>query len=556
MTESETRSRGLWLPLLLGALLIYVGLVLHHRALVTFINGEDCLWIRGDDFGWGDRTIQRYLLQQLYPRNLGDRLEPLYALAVGLHLLIGLQLYALFVRLPASLGLTVNRASIHLGGATAGLLYLLFHSTNLGYLSALSYQLCTLLLLAGLTVALAYFQRPRWKLWLLLAGVYYVGLNTHPFIHGLPLLVGLFELSRVRTAGGGGAAFHWRRAALRYGALALVLALHLAAHMDTLGLQLSKRPDPPGFGLLSEPGHVFSFFASAAQFYFQRFSAGNLPALDWPRVAPVTLPGALGLLVPLVFALGLAGACLAWANRLRQRRPAGLTGAAALLLVVWNLSIYLQARHAPYMSEASWRYELTVAGYCLLAALVALVLGGRLAARFLPGKPWLAGALLFAPLLGYTLAASVTDQIGFGYVVIRADPLTNPGSCPVAPVCAGKTPPRLTGDGPSSQGSSLACADLSGLDLRGLDFRGRNLAGANLTGADLTGARMEHTVLRGACLNWANLAGANLTGADLRGARLTGVVLNRATLCNAKIEGLKDACATHMVSNLVKGTCP
>ena len=206
MSAPPPRARGWWLPLLLGVLLIYLGLVLHHRALLTFINGEDCLWIRGDDFGWSDRTIQRFLLQQLYRQSLGTRLEPLYALAVGLHLLIALQLYALFVRLPAAFGLSIGRASTHLAGATAGLLYLLFHSTNLGYLSALSYQLCTLILLAGLTLALAYLRRPRWPLWFLLAGAFAVGLNTHPFIHALPLLVALLELSQVRS-GSQGAAF-------------------------------------------------------------------------------------------------------------------------------------------------------------------------------------------------------------------------------------------------------------------------------------------------------------------------------------------------------------
>lgn len=551
-----------WLPLLLGTVLVYIGLAVHHRVLLTFINGEDCLWIRGDDFGWTDRTVQRWLLQQLYPAHLGPSLEPLYMLAMGLHLLIALQLYALFVRLPPALGLASERASLHLAGATAGLLYVLFHSTNLGYLSALSYQLCTLLFLAGLTVALAYLARPRLHLWLLLAGLFWLGLKTHPFIYSLPLLVALLELTFHRTvnlfggAGGGGVVLSWRKLAPRYGLLALVLGGHLALHLDTLTNQWARRPDPPPFTLLGEPAQIYAFFASPLAFFWQRLAATNLPALDNPRVLATPLPGALAMLVPLVLVLGLVTVGVIWLRRLQGGRPAGFTGAAFLLLTAWNLLTYWQVRHAPMVGEPSWRYEITVAGYCLLAVLAALVLAGRLLALVRDKNPaGLPGALLFIPLTCVVLFASRQDQLDLVQVIFSDASMQNPGSCPVAGPCLGKESRRMTRAEVEASTGSLACADLHGLDLQGLDLRGRDLAGANLSGAKLDRARLDRSELRGACLNWGRLAGANLSGADLTDARLVGAVLVGANLCGAKIQGLKDACASELVVE-ARRRCP
>ena len=543
-----------WLPLLLGALLLYIGLVVHHRALLTFINGEDCLWIRGDDFGWTDRTVQRYLLQQLFPTRLGPHLEPLYIFAVGLHLLIALQLYALFVRLPAALGSTLDRTTVHLAGATAGLLYVLFHSTNLGYLSALSYQLCTLLLLAGLTLTLSYLRRPRLYLWLLLAGVFWLGLNTHPFMISLPLLMALLELNHHRT-GGSGAPPRWRSVALRHGLLLVILGGHLLTNLDTLISQWERRPPPPRFTLLSEPAHIYSFFAAPLEFYLQRFAATNLPSLNNPRVLATSLPGALAMLAPLALIVLLVVTGVISARRHRRRQPVGLAGAAFFLLAAWNLLIYLQVRLAPMMGEPSWRYELTVAGYCLLATLAALVLAGRLVALIRSELPpgWV-GALLLVPLAGFALVASSADQRDLAGVILRGEPLDNSGSCQLARWCPAFK--RLTRFELLSNQGSLACVDLSGLDLKGMDLRGRDLGGANLSGARLQGARLDRADLKGACLNWSHLKGASLQGADLREARLVGAVLTDTNLCAARINGVYDACASELVVESVKRRCP
>ncbi len=546
----------LWLPALIIVTLAYLGLVAHHRGLTTFINGEDCLWVRGENFGWGDRTVQTYLLHRLFREHHGESLELLYGAALLLHFLNALALYGLVTAMIRGLRtrLLAGRADAHLAGGTAGALFLLYHTTNLGYLSAISYQMCTLAMLLALAMAVIHLRGGH-PLWWAGAAIAWVGaLNTHSYAFGFPLLVALIELHVRRTSDMPG---RLRAALWRYLLLAVVLGVHLALNMQTFDTQWVKRPDPPPFGLLSEPGWVYAFFATCVEFFAARFSSGNLPALTDPRVLPTTLPGALADVAPWALLALLVGCALLTARNLWRRRAAGLAAGVTFFLVAWNLPIYPQVRLAPFVTEPTWRYELSMAALCALLALIGMGLTRRLAALSGRAMPGLAGALLAVPLVVWALAASAEDQAYLMRVLRGTRSLNNQSSCEPARWC--EQQPRLTRAEVvrrAAARASLRCADLHGLDLRGVDLRGVDLHGANLSAASLDGAKLQGARLSGACLNWSGLVQADLSGADLRHARLTGATLRGARLCGAKVEGLKDACATDIVGELLQRRCP
>lgn len=547
-----------WLPLLITVLLAYIGLVAHHRGVETFINGEDCLWIRGKNFGWADRTVQSYLLHDLFRLRFGARLELLYGFALGLHFLTALSIWGFTVSLIRGLRsrLRATPLEARLTGAAAGLLYLLYHSTNLTYLSGVSYQLCTLFMMLGLIFALAHLRGGRPLPWVLAAAAWLAALNTHSYALGFPLLVALLELHVRRSSitSASPASLLWR-----YLLLAAVLGLHIGVNMPTLVFQWGKRPDPPALGLTSEPGWIYAFFATGAEFFFARLSSGNLPALVEPRVLPTPLPGALGTLAPWLLLAALLASLIVTARQLVQRRAVGLAGGVSFLLVAWNLAVYPQIRLAPFVTEPSWRYELTVGGFCVLLALAGLWLTGRLARLIGGGPRGLAGWLLLAPLAAGALLTSIPDQRYLARVVRGEAALVNKSSCQLSRWCAAGGAGALTRAEVRRRArsrGSLACVDLRGVDLRGIDLRGADLSGANLSGADLRGVRLVGARLRGACLSWSDLAGADMGGADLREARLTGATLKKTVLCGADMQGLQDACATELVSEILERRCP
>ncbi len=396
-------------PLLISALFISLGLVIHHQLFFTFINGEDCLWIHGDMFGWGDRTIQHYLLHELFRRSFGPHIEALYVASIGLHILIALLIYVFFYTLVTSTRTDLGNAAIsaHCGGGAAGLLYLIYHSTNLAYLSAVSYQLCAVFCLIGLIFAMRFLTSRRAGYWVAVALTWALALNTHSFSYGFPLLVVLLELYQ-RGSHRPTARYRW--ILLRYALLLGVLLVHLAMHQQALAAQWGKVIPPP-LELLREPSRAFGFLASTFSHFIARSSPGNLPALIKPLYSPAPLSAGWSGLVMFALAAAMVVSLAVTVFQLVRRRTLGLAAIFFFTVPAWNIVIYLQIRHAPYLNAATWRYEMTVAGYCLFLAYAGMS-AVHLALRLLSRRPAraLPGAVLFIALTGAILIASWPDQ--------------------------------------------------------------------------------------------------------------------------------------------------
>ena len=518
-------------------LAILLGGLLYHELLWTPVNPEDCEWIQGVNFGHSNRVIQWLLLHEIYPRYFAGSFEPLYILAVSVHVVSSLLIYWLFYLLVGTVKTAYPRgvAARHLGGIMAGALFLSYHSVSHVYLAALSYQLATLFTLLTLIFALIYLRDRRPLFWLLVMIGFTLALFSHSYALGLPLLVGALELVHRRCAPGRPPARRWY---LRYGLLLALLGLHVAQFFSTfLG-----RSTAMGAQLMEPIKELLRF-----GLYLQVITLDMVknvriePIIGYVQYGPPIpeLPDHLPLILAALGVLAAAG-CLA----IYRRRPLGISASFLVFVVLWNGLTFVVTRRGPGYEQDLWRYIFNVAGLCLFVPFCAISLLELITARFARRWTSLAAWLIFLPLLALTgpkiwqRAANLHSDFSLGTTKPRSRfNCANPTGCSGRRVLS-----RQEVREAAAARRSLACTDLSNLDLSGLDLRGVDLAGARLCRARLDKTRLDGARLTGACMHWSVWRDVSATGADLGGASLVGADMKDVDLGTAHHRGLIAHC--------------
>ena len=514
MADQPTRTRlpGWCLPVAVFAAYAVVGALLHGHHFGEGLKAEDSHWIRGDFFGTPLRLTQHMLLHRVCFPLFGDNLDAYYVLTLGLHVINAALVYGVYAVLARRLG----RARPRLGGALAGLLLLCYDRNNLGYVSAISYQLVVLFLLFGTLWALAYFRRGRLWVWALAVVCYGLALLTNVFALAFPLfwipLGGIW----VNQRPGGEMT---RESLVIRGAMLLVpLGLLLWQHGPFLwsyeGFEAAK----------AEP-----FLQLAGQFplYISHVVASFLWGLSGVELQPDVPAWLAALLVYGLAAWGIKQMAGRWSIP-------GTAAVVTLLVVLWNGLVFVQALAAQDGFSGDWRYYYGAAG---MALAVAWLLMEALA--------------LAVDAMGQGRAAEAAMVL----VVMAALVAINPGTRRWWSEAGdeGRTPHgrqafECTSVAPLDQaqaaalaapGADLSCRDLGGLDLGRSNLTGADLRGSRLALADLAGGRLARARLGWANLLWANLDGADLSGAEMTDANLFGASLLRARLIGAQISSAR-----------------
>ena len=519
--------------LVLGAAMV-LGAIVYHKLLLRQPDMEDCNWVTGGKYGHYTRTLQVFLLYQLYPRFWGPHFEPLYLLSIGLHLLTAVMIYAL-VQLLVTVPRTTfppGRAARRLGGALAALLFVLYQAKPLVYLSALAYQLVTVFCLAALCLTLIHLKRRSLLSWLPVFLCFVLALISHSYSFGLLLLIGGLELAHILSAPGNKPGPFW---GARYASLVLVLVGWILYN------PIFTNQNEKLSGLISHPLDAALQFARLLQIL-----VFDLVWYISPRVLNVyelsTRPlGKYEVPAPLL----LAGLIVlgAWGVRGLYRLSGMGPGVAFLIFVLlWNLPSFWITQLAPDWDTGRWRFNYNVAGLCLMVPFILFALPwprpGRLG-KILTFVP----SLLTATALVIFAAPGIASEAPGLVQGIAEGSLRNPGSCKRLPLCQGRSRSRPTRDElAAAKEGRYPCADLSNLDLSGLDLRGFDLRGANLSRTRMVGTRLDAARLDGACFNWSVLREVNLDGAQLGRATMSGVLLDGTGLSRAQTLGLKLFC--------------
>ena len=515
----------------IGAVLLY------HEVPWIRINAEDCGWIRGNDYGFPNRVLQRLLLSAWIPAWAMGQFEPFFLAAVGLHTLTALLIYALFLKLVSTMRCSYpqGQAARIIGAATAGLLFLCYQSVDLVYLSAISYQLVTVGALLSLVLTLVYLDSGRHPLlWLPVVAAKLLAVSAHAYGMGVIGLVGLVELLwRRSTPGRPGPGRWW----LRYVSLVAVMAGHQAVYLPIYLRQMDRFGLGRG-GVGSEParlGHylqmtVVDLVHNVNVSLRHDFTQFGLPLKALPPQAIFILLGAVALAI-------LAGV------QLQRRRPLGIPAMVVLGWVAWSGLAFLITRRAPGWDHYMWRFNVNAAGLCLVVPFVILSGISRLTGR-LPGlRSNLPAWLLLAAMIALAGPGLMSRGRDVHNLARSGKWQRNLDSCRFPPTC--KDQPRLSRDAVRTNASartSMACADLSGLDLSGLNLSGADLRWANLSWAQLNKTRLDGANLGGACLNWATLRGVSFKDADLSQATMAGATLIKLDLAVARTDGLNTHC--------------
>ncbi len=514
--QTSLLSLGTLALLGLAALWLY-GDVFSHRGP---FDRDELVWLRGDRLGSPWRHTQHWLIRDLGVPLFGPSRTGFQALTLAGHV-AGAALVAWLVVLLArvgGIGRGVPRAVVGATAIAAALLYLAYDSGAPRWIAALSYELVVVTTLAALGCALrAREGRWRWAWWGGCAACCGLGLMTHVYGVGTPVLVALVDRATPRR---GGERVSWPSRVVRYGLLLLPLLLFLVLY----------RQDLVGQGRAADAGG----------------GAGATIALGLEHLALAVLRvwGGRPDLFRLELAWGggtalAAGAVLAVAalgirELVRPREVIGSLSLVSIFLLAFAAVAFVPTLAAPGTLAVGWRFAFCGAG--LAAALGGrwLALSATLGGRGVP-SPVLAVAPLLAAALLLTLAPQGREAAGHWDRVLRGDArlgdqaLWRPGpNC--EPGCVDWTGADLTGADlreADLRGASLLWARLDGADLRQADLRGASLDGADLADADL----------RGAHLDGASLHGAELRRADLRDLDLTGVDLTDADLAEARLEG-------------------
>lgn len=519
--------RRSWLvPVAVLAGYALVARVLYAWVLDSGLKAEDAHWIQGEYLGTPLRHTQHLLLHYVGLPLFNAAIERFYWLTIGLHVACAALVYGVTVELTAAL--SERRRADHLAAATAGALMLLYNNRNVDYVSALSYQLLALAILAATWAAARCVARPSAWWWLAAVLAYGLALGSNVLALWFPLVWLLWELAQRQNRP------RWDVAARQLVMLALLVGF---ASLNWSFLQ-GYLAAGSGASLSALPAYL-----EATRVAF----VGGLAGLPLRPSTPAWLVSA-GVLVVLACALHEV-----WA------RKQGIALVAALFGVLWLVVCFPQLAAARDGFGSAWRFYPHAAGLCIAAAYL-LLTGLRRVRQLLPGKALGSAVLALgvaAPLVGL-VAINPRHRAGLAVVLGRVEAVPAQRD----PLCQGATMVRVSADElrrRARSGASLRCLNLAGLQLTSLDLAGADLRGSDLTWARLDRARaararlsrarlfgvqMKQADLRGADLSWARARGALLSGVNLQGANLahadfSGARLARADLRGAQLQGAR-----------------
>ena len=503
----------------LAALWLY-GDVFAHRGP---FDRDELVWLRGDTLGSPWRFTQRWLIRDLGVPLFGPNRTGFQALALATHVL-GAGLVAWLVTLLArvgGLGRGLPRAVVAATALAAAGIYLAYDSGAPRWIAALSYELVVVTTLAAMGCALrAREGRWAWAWWSGCVAACALGLVTHVYAAGAPLLVALVDRAAARP---GTERVSWPTLAVRYALLLAPLLLFLVVYRDDLVGQ--GRAADAGGGA----GAVVALGVEHLAITVARVWGG------WPDLFRLELVwgGAVALDAGAVLAIAALGI-----REMVRRR--GVFDASVLILIfvlTFTLVAFVPTLAAPGTLAVGWRFAFGGAGLAVAAGGCWLAAAGPLSGRGLP-SPALAALPLVAAALLLTVAPQGREAAGHWARIARGDArlldqaLWRPGPA-CEPACIDWTGADLSGAdlrGRELRGASLLWARLDGADLRDADLRGASLDGADLADADLRGARLDGASLRGAELRRADLRDLDLTDVDLTDADLTEARLDGSTL--------------------------
>jgi len=526
---------------LIITLLTVLCAAVYHTALWEPLITEDCQWIQGSNFGFSNRNLQVLLLHDLLPRLSGPHVEGFYCLSIGLHLLSSVLIYLLFLTLARTRGSGFPGGSLthHLGGAMAALLFLVYNSVPIGFLSALSYQLVTASSLLTLLLARIYLRTGQPLLWLMVLGSFGVALASHTYgLCLVGLLLGLELLwSRAREPGEGRGG--WGGILLRHGPVLAMAGWYLVHYWDLFGRGLTRLEGTTSLKLHEEPLRFALYLQVATMDLAQNLA----PLGDKVRRYGMDHGGQpLGGHLLLILAVVVAASLLA-GRQLMRRRQHDAAGVFLIFVLLWNLLAFVLTRPVPTWDHHLWRFSFNAASLCLFAPYALLCAADRGAARL--GPRWralpaslliLLAMIMWGPDLGRR-TLGLWDRAASGRWG------RNPGSCRLPAQCDAWATVAAGEVARAGRGArSLACADLSNLQLEGVDLREADLRGANLSNARLKRVNLGGARLDGACLNWARLEEVNAQGARLRGASFVGATLLKSDLTGADTRDVNRHC--------------
>ena len=518
-TSLPARLRRWIRPLALPCAYLALLALVYGGTLGRDLEADEFEWVSGTFIYFAaQRQIQHLLLHEIAQPLFSDNLVAYRVMVLALHLFCALLVSKVFVQLFRNLGCTLRgrRGLVEGGGAFAGFLFLIYNTTTPTWIAAIAYQLVVLACLVAISAALAYLERPRTLLWITVLLAYGLALFSHVYALFLPAFLAILEFMVARKAP---RSPHRRNIAIRYTALAFVLAFHLKIQPWIIGRgALGVASHDPSALLLLVPQYLV---AVTQQFWVSNptFSTATSPWLLWAWVA-------------------VGAVCLQGLRELSSRHtPVGIAGVFAVFYVTWNSLAFFQTLAGGEPFANSWRYYFCAVGFAVFAAYGVTVVAAA-AGRLVPGairRPAeYAAAGLMAVLfltgsarqrLGETLALATTDR------EIRVRFWRSGDTC--------QEMTRESEDGVRRAlrtGHDLRCLDLSGIDLRSFDLRGVDLQGSTLREANLQGQDLRQTGLRDAYLVWARLDEADLRGVDLRGNNLGGASLQRADIRGTRLD--------------------
>lgn len=489
---------------------------------------DELVWLRGDTLGSPWRHTQHWLIRDLGVPLFGPSRTGFQALALAIHLagavIVGW--VVLLLHRVGQLGRDLPRRGVAIAAMAAALIYLAYDSGAPRWMAALSYELVVVTTLAALACTLRHREtgHPGW--WAGVVAACGLGLVTHVFAVGTPLLVGLLEAAlppRNRRQG------TWRGAALRYAGLLAPLAVFLVVYRHDLVGQ--GRAADAGGGV----GATVALAVEHLGLTVLRIWGGR------PDLFRLDLGWGSGAALAAGLLLGLAA--LGIRSMLQRRSSTSVPALLTVFVLAFGAVAFVPTLAAPGTLAVGWRFAFGGSGLAAALGGCWLALAGPLTRRTAEESPMrlaltavpalLAALLLLASPQGMTAARS-WSRIARGDAQLLDQTLWLPDS-----VCGRSLtrPPESELLEAVDTAPDLTCMDLASRDMAGLDLSDRTLTSADLTGAELTGADLRDADLQRASLLWARLDGADLRGTDLRDASLDGADLADADLRGALLEG-------------------